>query len=48
VELIRERNALDIELCEHARRKFERALAAVADLDEELELLRLAARWRGP
>jgi glycosyltransferase involved in cell wall biosynthesis len=47
MELIRERNALDIELCEHARRRFERELAAVANLDQELELLRLAARWRG-
>ena len=48
VELIRERNALDLELCEHARQRFERDLAAVANLDAELELLRLAARWRGP
>jgi glycosyltransferase involved in cell wall biosynthesis len=48
LELIRERNALDIALYDYARQKFERDLAAVADLDDELELLRLASRWRGP
>jgi len=47
VELIRKHNALDLALYEHARGRVARDLAAVPDLDDELELLRLAARWRG-
>ena len=46
LELIRGRNALDLELYDHARAKFERDLAAVPNLDAELELLRLAGRYR--
>lgn len=47
VELILERNSLDVELYQHAQHRFERDLAAVVDLDDELELLRLASRWWG-
>lgn len=45
VALIRERNALDLELYEHARRRLERDLATVDDLEEELAVLRLAGRY---
>ncbi len=48
IELIRERNALDVELYEHARIRFETDLAAARDLGDELELLRRAGRWVGP
>jgi glycosyltransferase involved in cell wall biosynthesis len=48
VELIREHNALDVELYEHARRRVERDLASVPDLSDELATLRLAARWWAP
>jgi glycosyltransferase involved in cell wall biosynthesis len=48
VELIREHNALDIQLYEYARRRFERDLAGLEGLDEELEVLRLAGRFRPP
>ena len=47
VALIRERNTLDLELYDHARKGFERDLAAVDDLEDELDLLRLAARCGG-
>ena len=46
IELIRERNALDLALYEHARARFERDLGVVDDLDDELDVLRLAGRWR--
>ncbi len=48
VDLIRERNSLDVELYDHARLRFERDLSLVPDLEEELDLLRLASRWWGP
>ncbi len=48
VELIRERNALDIELHAHATARFERALADVDDVEGRLSDLRLAGRWLDP
>ena len=48
VELIRERNALDIELHAHATARFERALADVDDVERRLSDLRLAGRWLDP
>lgn|GEM_PF-729476 len=45
VELIRDRNALDVELYEHARIRFGADLAAAGDLSDELDLLRRAGRW---
>jgi glycosyltransferase involved in cell wall biosynthesis len=46
VALIRERNALDAELYEHARRRVDRELAEVPDLAEQLDALRLAGGLR--
>lgn len=46
VEVIRERNRLDVALYEYARARLERDLAALPDLGERLETLRLAGRYR--
>ncbi|MFN8027177.1 MAG: glycosyltransferase [Acidimicrobiia bacterium] len=48
VELIRDRNQLDVALHEAARARVERDLAAVPDLDELLATVRLAARGPRP
>lgn len=48
VQLIRDRNALDIALHEHARRRLEQALDAMPDREGRLAELRLAGRWLDP
>jgi glycosyltransferase involved in cell wall biosynthesis len=46
-ELIRERNALDVELHRAAQRRVAADLSAAGDVSEELERQRLAGRWSG-
>jgi glycosyltransferase involved in cell wall biosynthesis len=45
IAIIREANALDLQLYEAAQARVARDLAAVPNLDAELETLRLAGRW---